>query len=112
MMTEDDKALVERVAMLPDGNAWPSTMELLCDLRDRIEAQAKTIEALSAENERLRQQLSGISGRLEAMRVALIHTAGICNPLGGFLKNVTGLRKKHLDSVRDIARAELQETEQ
>lgn len=73
-MTEDDKALVERVAMLPDGNAWPSTVELLCDLRDRIEQlgrekavvsdlweQQKEIaldyladcNALSAENERL-----------------------------------------------------------
>lgn len=47
-MIEDDKALVKWVAMLPDGNAWHSTVELLCDLRDRIEAQA-------AENERLRE---------------------------------------------------------
>ena len=51
-MTDDDKALVERVAMLPDGNAWPSTVELLCDLRDRI-------EALSAENERLASIVRG-----------------------------------------------------
>lgn len=45
-MSDEDKALVERVAMLPDGNAWPSTVELLCDLRDRIEAQAAEIEKL------------------------------------------------------------------
>lgn len=47
-MTEEDEGLVERVAMLPDGNAWPSTVELLCDLRDRIEAQAAEIEKLRA----------------------------------------------------------------
>lgn len=68
------------------------------------------IEALSAENERLREQLSGISGRLNVMREALIHTAGICNPASGFLKNATGVRKKHIKNVCDIALAALGDT--
>lgn len=102
----------------PNCEAQANTIEELRAANERwviafkqAEADATgRIEALSAENERLREQLSGISGRLEAMRVALIHTAGICNPLGGFLKNVTGLRKKHLNIVQDIARTALQET--
>ena len=53
-MTDEDKALLERVAMLPDGNAWPSTVELLCDLRDRIEAQAAEIEKLRGAGTKLR----------------------------------------------------------
>ena len=127
-MTNDDKALVDAMTLSikesigkqfnatpihpdPSIGDWAASGGVI-DLRNVAEALlpiiSDRIEALSAENERLRQQLSGISGRLEAMRVALIHTAGICNPLGGFLKNVTGLRKKHLASVQDIARAALE----
>ena len=72
--------------------------------------QLQIRQQLEADNARLREELSGISGRLKVMREALIHTAGICNPISGFLKNLTGPRKKHLDSVQDIALTALQET--
>ena len=45
-MTDD---LMMRISLLGDGNAWPSTIELINDLADRI-------EALTAENERLRRE--------------------------------------------------------
>lgn len=98
-MTDDDKALVYRMRNL----------QVLEYPHDRIQC-ADRIEALSAENERLRKELSGISGRLKVMREALIHTAGICNPASGFLKNTTGVRKKHIESVCSIACAALGDT--
>ena len=110
-MTDDDKALVERLR-----GDWPETLvekHWMMD-SDAIDKQreeaADRIEALSAENERLREQLSGISGRLNIMREALIHTAGICNPASGFLKNASGVRKKHIENVCDVALAALGDT--
>ena len=83
--------------------------------RQRL-AAADRIEALEAENKRMIltiRKLQGHQAALEAdnkmLREALIHTAGICNPASGFLKNTTGMRQKHLENVRDIARAALGE---
>ena len=45
-MTDEAKALVERVETLPDTHALPSTLALLFDLRDCIETQAREIERL------------------------------------------------------------------
>ena len=47
-MTDEAKALVERVETLPDTHALPSTLALLFDLRDCIETQAREIERLQA----------------------------------------------------------------
>lgn len=44
--------LFERISSLQDGNAWPSTIELINDLADRIEAQAAEIRSLRTEIER------------------------------------------------------------
>ena len=52
MTVTDD--LMMRISLLGDGNAWPSTIELINDLADRI-------EALTAENERLRVALKRIA---------------------------------------------------
>lgn len=94
-------------AMKADINRWFSAGFLYLDeVRKLMQTER---EALEAENERLREQLSGISGRLKVMREALIHTAGICNPKSGFLKNATGVRKKHIENVCDIALAALGE---
>lgn len=77
---------------------------------------ADRIEALEAENERMVltiRKLQGHQSALEAdnklLREALIHTAGICNPASGFLKNTTGVRKKHIKNVCSIACAALGE---
>ena len=66
-MTDEAKALVERVAMLPDGDAWPSTVELLCDLRDCVETQAREIE-------RLREALTAVynEGDFASVRIATL----------------------------------------
>jgi len=45
-----------RISLLEDGNAWPSTIQLINDLADTIEAQ-------EAEIERLREALRSISMR-------------------------------------------------
>ncbi len=45
-MTDEAKALVERVETLPDTHALPSTMALLFEMRDCIETQAREIERL------------------------------------------------------------------
>jgi len=42
-----------RISLLEDGNAWPSTIQLINDLADTIEAQA-------AEIKRLREALRGM----------------------------------------------------
>lgn len=52
MTVTDD--LMMRISLLGDGNAWPSTIELINDLADRI-------EALTAENERLSYALGCIA---------------------------------------------------
>lgn len=61
-MTDEAKALVERVETLPDTHALPSTLALMFDLRDCIETHAREIE-------RLREALTTIShegGQAEA----------------------------------------------
>jgi hypothetical protein len=46
---------MERVSLLEDGNAWPSTIKLINDLADRI-------TALSAEVERLTEAYNRLGG--------------------------------------------------
>ena len=52
-MTDEAKALVERVETLPDTHALPSTLALLFDLRDYIETQAREIERLRGVLDRI-----------------------------------------------------------
>ena len=53
-MTDEAKALVERVETLPDTHALPSTLALLFDLRGCIETQAREIERLQEACERVK----------------------------------------------------------
>lgn len=83
--------------------------EIIDSALDTLAWQRREIDRLKGDVVGLREQLSGISGRLKVMREALIHTAGICNPASGFLKNATGVRKKHIENVCNIASAALGE---
>lgn len=49
-MTEE---LMLRISLLEDGNAWPSTIELINDLADRIEQLTAEVERKDAEIARL-----------------------------------------------------------
>jgi len=44
------KDLIERVSLLPDGNAWPSTIELINDLADALQSLAAELDAEKAKH--------------------------------------------------------------
>jgi hypothetical protein len=71
--------LIERISSLQDGNAWPSTIELINDLADRIEAQEAEIRSLRAQVEKER---AGIVARLR-MKAGVYAAAqfGVCAAL-------------------------------
>lgn len=100
-MTDDkEHPLVDRLRWVSewyfvdpiDGKAYASDDPL--DAADIIEGLLEKQAQISNKNKQLRE--------------ALIHTAGICNPASGFLKNAIGARKKHIENVCDIARAALE----
>lgn len=50
------EALLGRVSDLPDGNAWPSTIELICDMADALKTLAEENERLKIERDEAREQ--------------------------------------------------------
>ena len=46
----DVEKLMERVSSLPDGNAWPSTIELINDLADALQSLAAELAAEKAKH--------------------------------------------------------------
>lgn len=55
--------LMDRVSSLEDGNAWPSTIELINDLADRITQQDAVIAGLVAS---IRKAISQMDQREKA----------------------------------------------
>lgn len=46
----DIEKLMERVSSLPDGNAWPSTIELINDMADALQSLAAELAAEQAKH--------------------------------------------------------------
>lgn len=56
-LTGDVDELVERITNLQDGNAWPSTIELINDMADKLTELAAKVENQKNLNETYRSQL-------------------------------------------------------
>lgn len=71
----DMRKLIERMSELQDGNAWPSTIELMNDLADALvaalEREEKLMEALEADCtsfQAMEAKLIEVANRISGMR--------------------------------------------